>query len=146
MKTYNERIDSINSKVKAKRKQRAAIITASSVACVLLVLTVVCSLPILGGDVPSINAYKNDEYYPIIQKINAQYASDKHSIFEQLGNAVGNMPTDDNASRPTSPDTDAPTSPSPDVSEGSNGNNNKYEDNTLNQVDGVIEGDLLKRS
>lgn len=68
MKTYNERVNSINGKVQTKRKRLIKIWTASSVACVLLVLAIVCSLPILGEGVPNINAYKGDEYYPLIEK------------------------------------------------------------------------------
>ena len=88
MKTYNERINSINAKVKQKRKRRAAIWTAGSVACVLLVLTVVCSLPILGEGVPNVNAYKNDEYYKVIEKINSRYSDNRYSVFEQIGNTI----------------------------------------------------------
>lgn len=139
MKTYNERINSINAKVKQKRKRRAAIWTAGSVACVLLVLTVVCSLPILGEGVPNVNAYKNDEYYKVIEKINSRYSDNRYSVFEQIGNTInkGFGAT-------------APTDPAPGDSSNENDNSGssgeKYEETTNNQVDGVIEGDLLKRS
>ena len=142
MKTYNERINSINNKVNAKRKQRAVIISASSVACVLLVLTVVCSLPLLGDNVPNANAYKNDEYYPIIEKINALYSDNRYSIFDKFGDSISNMGGFGSAGE----DMSMPTSPMPDISQGDSSNSNKYEENTLNQVNGVIEGDLLKRS
>lgn len=139
MKTYNERINFINAKVKQKRKRRAAIWTAGSVACVLLVLTVVCSLPILGEGIPNVSAYKNDEYYKIIEKINSRHSDNRYSVFEQIGNTInkGFGAT-------------APTDPAPGDSSNENDNSGssgeKYEETTNNQVDGVIEGDLLKRS
>ena len=137
MKTYNERTQSIKNKVKAKRDRRLVIWTASSVACALLVLTVVCSLPILGTGVPNINAYKNDEYYPLIKKINSQIGDNKYSIFDKLSQGFGSK-DDGNVFEPSSPD----------VSEGDNSSSsgNKYEETTLNQVDGIVESDLLKRS
>lgn len=145
MKTSDERINSINNKVKTKRKQRTVIWTSTVCACLFLALTVVCSLPILGSDVPPINAYKGNEYYPLIQKINERYESDKHSIFQQWGDAINQWGAVGDASGVITPDVDAPSVTYPSTSEGDN-NSNKYEETTLNQVDGVIEGDLLKRS
>lgn len=136
MKTYSERITSINDKVRTKRKRRIKIWTTASVVCVLLVLTVVCSLPILGEGAPNINAYKGDEYYPLIKKINSNYGDNRYSIFEQLGDifnkGYGSM----------SPDDASPSAPSDE----NNSSGDKYEETTNNQVNGVIEGDLLKRS
>jgi len=128
MKTSDERTESIKNKVKIKRRNRSIIWTACSVACVFIALTVVCSLPILGEYAPDINAYKNDEYFPLIQKINERYQDNKISIFDKV--------TEDLDLEVT-----APTAPAPDGT-----GNSKYEETTLNQVDGVIEADLLKRS
>ena len=138
MKTYNERVNSINGKVQTKRKRLIKIWTASSVVCVLLVLAIVCSLPILGEGVPNINAYKGDEYYPLIEKINSGYSNNRYSIFSQIGNAFNKG---FGAMEPMDPPTDASTS-----EENNGSSDNKYEETTNNQVDGVTEGDLLKRS
>lgn len=143
MKTYNERTQSIKNKVRAKRDRRVVIWSASAAACVMLILVVVCSLPILGKDAPNVNAYKNDEYYPIIQKINSKYQSDKHSIFEQIGNGLEGA-IGDASMAPTSPGVSG-ASPE-DNNAGFADEDNKYEETTNNQVAGVIEGDLLKRS
>lgn len=135
MRTYNERIQAINDKVNSKRKHRAAAWAAGSVACVLLVLTVVCSLPILGENAPNVNAYKGDEYYPLIEKINALNSDTRYSIFDQIGDAINQG---FGATSPAPGDSSA--------AEDDNGSHNRYEETTLNQVDGITEGDLLKRS
>lgn len=144
MKTYNERVNSINGKVQTKRKRRIKIWTASSVACVLLVLTVVCSLPILGEGVPNVNVYKRDEYYPLIKKINENFSDNRYSIFSQIGTVLNkgygaNDSVDNSSTLLPMPDASSPE-------ENDGNSNNKYEETTNNQVDGVIEGDLLKRS
>lgn len=153
MKTSDERINSIKNKVNSRRRQRAIVWTSTVTACVLVALTVVCSLPILGNDVPPINTYVEDDYYPLIEKINERYTSNKYSIF-QLGTVVGNWGAVGDDAAVVQPEIAPPTSsvdstsPAPGVSEANNssGSSNKYEENTLNQVDGVKEGDLLKRS
>lgn len=136
MRTSDERIKSIKDKVRKKRDRRIVIWTAGSVACVFIVLAVVCSLPILGEGAPNVNAYKGDEYYPLIEKINSGYSDNRYSIFSQIGDAInkgyGAM------------DPVGPMEPSIEDNNGSSGN--KYEETTNNQVDGVTEGDLLKRS
>lgn len=141
MKSSKERIQNIKSKVKSKRDRRVVAWTAGSVACALVVLTVVCSLPLLGQGVPNPNAYKKDSYFPLIEKINACYHDDRYSIFDSIGNLGG-------ATSPAPPMDDG-SAVTPDSSEGApNGSSgsNKYEETTQNQVEGVIEGDVLKRS
>lgn len=141
MKTSNERTQSIKQKVTAKRRSRTIIFTSAATACVLIVATVICSLPILGAHAPSINTYKKDEYYPLIQKINARYDDDKYSIFESID---ANLGVGDATAIP--PVADAPTDDESSANNKQPENGNKYEETTLNQVEGVIEGDILKRS
>lgn len=137
MKTYNERTESIKVKVKNKRQKRTIIWTSAVTAGMLIALTVFCSLPIFGEGVPSINAYKGDSYFPIIQKINEHYQSDKHSIFDTIKDSFPIK----------SEGTGLPTAPAPgDSSQDNSSAGNRHEETTLNQVDGVAEGDLLKRS
>lgn len=161
MKNNQERISSINGKIKAKNKRRSIII--ASVACSLcFVFTLVCSLPILGQDAPSINAYKNDAYYPVIQKLNTvsngNYPS-KYSIFNALTWAISRKNTGDleglggmsGILHPTAypPFVDAETNTSQTPTQNptsSQDPSNSHEETTLNQVKGVAEGDLLKRS
>lgn len=145
MKTSNQRVQSIKNKVSTKLKRRAVIWSASVTVCALLVLTVICSLPILGQGAPNINAYKNDPYYPIIQKINDQYLDGRYSIFDKVGSSIG---TGDFVNEDLSPAPAAPGDPIADSSSNtsSNTSGNRYEETTLNQVEGVTEADLLKRS
>ncbi|MCM1194626.1 MAG: beta-propeller domain-containing protein [Firmicutes bacterium] len=146
MKNYTERTESIKEKVAVKRKRRAAWITATATLCVVAVLTAVCSLPIIGEDIPNINAYKDDVYYPLIEKLNGSlygYGNDKVSIFQQFGNMFqsGEASPLPDGSYVTGA---APSSPTD--SDASGAGDNSYEETTLNQVDGVTEADLLKRS
>ena len=148
MKTSDERVNSINKKVKAKRNRRAVIWTSTVCACVFVALTVVCSLPILGTGAPNINAYKNDEYYPLIQKINSRYENDKYSIFSKIGD-LGSVIFGGATSEPpmdSLPAADGTARPVPPTVSSSEQQGNGYEETTLNQVNGVTEGDLLKRS
>lgn len=116
--------------------------------CVFAIAITVCSVPIIGGsEVPGINAYKNDAYYPLISKIHGynHKPTPKTSLFAMAFESIGGFfkrgSTDDNLVA----DPEAPTSP--DMSEDKpSQSGDKYQETTLNQVDGVIEGDLLKRS
>lgn len=110
----------------------------------------------------SLQSYRGSEYYPVIEKIHELTKTKNEGTtyknnFEKwtsglLGGAIGDMaPT-----APTTPedagnddmwaagDSTAEAAPEvPDAGEDSNGN---YEETTDNQVEGVIEADLLKRS
>lgn len=158
MKNTQQRTESINNKVAGKLRARKAWITAVSLVCVFAIAITVCSVPIIGGsDVPNINAYKSDAYYPLISKINGYYykPTPKTSIFAMAFNAIGKFFFSFGATAPAPmPDMDGNMATSPDAAEHpttpgstevSNPSSN-YEETTLNQVNGVIEGDLLKRS
>ncbi len=107
--------------------------------------------------VPDISEYEDSEYFPIIEKINMlsavkpKYKNNFDKIISSFA-AVGgvfdnNVDMDINGSFDKVEDMYAPGSPSPDG--GSNGDtdsNGKYEETTDNQVQGVIEGDIIKRS
>lgn len=146
MKTCNERITAIKKKVNVKRKQRLTAFTASITACVIAAVALACTFPIwdINNNLPvnpPVDAYKNDAYYPLIQKI--------HQTQNQWMLSTDNVTSKPNqgaadSSAPTAPGvTDSETS-TPDTSNPND--TNKYEETTLNQVDGVIEGDILKRS
>lgn len=144
MKTNQERTESINRKVKSKLYRRKVWITCVSVVCVFAIAITVCSVPLLGGGgVPDINAYKNDAYYPLISKINAftYRPTPKMSVFQALA-AKFRTANDLSVPEDMLPVPDASDKPATDANEGGN----KYQETTLNQVDGVIEGDILKRS
>lgn len=141
MKTNQERIESISKKVQNKKSQRAIWISCLSAICVCVIVIGTCFGPSLGGELPGggeLPQYKNDDYYPLIAKIN-----DYKDRFKPLSD--GNVNED--MSRPDSPSATAPGEGETDNSGvASGGESNKYEETTLNQVNGVIEGDILKRS
>ena len=113
---------------------------------------------------PDISAHKGSEYYPIIEKLNAltvvakpKYKNNFDKIissFSAIGGAFdnnvdfdatapGDVPNVDFS--PEGSNGDIGNGSSPDGSNGSTGNGS-YEEITDNQVEGVIEGDIIKRS
>ena len=173
MRTYQERTDSILNKTKKeKRKRRLIRAVAVTTACAALVTA--CNLTLFLPYPPEesrIAPYENSEYYSVIRtvdKLTHEKATTKKykNNFEKwwsslkglfslkfdagMDGAVGggaNMMPDigdmDSAEQAPGAPNDAPTadneSQTPDGSD-------SYEEVTDNQVDGVIEGDLFKRT
>ena len=106
--------------------------------------------------VPDISQYEDSEYFPIIEKINMlsavkpKYKNNFDKIissFAAVGGAFdNNVDMDINCSFDKVEDMYAPSSPSPDGGTNGDSGNGKYEETTDNQVQGVIEGDIIKRS
>lgn len=172
MKTYRERTDAVIEKVEQykegrndtvinggrtlsiKRNRTVALWTTFAAAClaVVIALNLILFLPFpVGGD---ISAYKDSEYYGLISVVNGLTNKPKYkNNFEKWTAGSGAMKGDDatgdsvgGADRPglLPPDfieeDGVPTSPD------RNPGNGNYEENTNNQVSGVTEADLLKRS
>ena len=106
------------------------------------------------ASVPDISEYENSEYFPIIEKLNAlsvvkpKYKNNFDKIFSSLSAVGGAFDNNGDVDFDNSMSSGAPmppTSSSPDGS-GDYGENGTYEEITDNQVEGVIEGDLIKRS
>lgn len=158
---YIEEADPKNSKKKFNWRKFSVI--AASIAVVLTALNLWLFIP-YGSGAPDVSQYADSEYYPLIQKLNEYYylqTYDEHAPknnFEMLsamlhdwtafGDVLNNGGLDysgglDNfggapvvtgnaeAVRPGSPTTDSVQ---------------QYEEVTDNQVEGVIEADLMKRS
>ncbi|MGN1039868.1 MAG: beta-propeller domain-containing protein [Candidatus Fimimonas sp.] len=122
MKSYEERTSSIQNRAKRKQSRRNAFVSVA--ACVCVAVFVLCAVLIPQSPiVPNINAYKNSEYFAVIQKL-----YDYNYVFWKNED---NMTSDNGAE--AAPDADAPT-------------NAPFEETTLNQVEGVAEGDILKRT
>lgn len=165
MKTTQERINDIERKIeseKAKRRRRNRILLSlsSCAAALVLVLSLVLFLPF---PTQSVTQYKNSEYYSLIckledmrpqsqkqyknnfEKLMASLQSMKNGTSGDLNLGINSIPptsdVDWSATAPGSPET--PDSPgSSDESSGGG----KYEEVTNHQVDGVTEGDLVKRT
>ncbi|MDE6201687.1 MAG: beta-propeller domain-containing protein [Clostridiales bacterium] len=142
MKTYKERTQSILQKaeVQKRKKRRITLISVlSSVAAVLLAFNLVLFVPYTVGDV-DITKYSSSEYYDIIQQLyGLTYSPRKTNNFKEWFGDVfkaGSAPINWGlaTARPgASVDMSAPSG-------------NSYQETTLNQTDGVTEGDLFKRS
>lgn len=145
MRSTQERTNNVEQKLNRERAQRSrrkkiAISISSCAAAVVLILSLVLFLPF---PTQNIAKYKDNEYYPIICKLDdinkksrvyknnfeifADSVKDFFGSFGGFGSAKG----DDIAPGTT----EDPTAPS-----------ESYEEVTNNQTNGVIEGDLFKRS
>lgn len=158
MKTYDERTQDILKKADAekgriRRRRKALLIGLSSAAAVILALNLTLFVPYTVGGY-DLSDYQSSEYYPLMQAIGKiAYAKQRTNNFEQWGlksllTPVGDV--DMGAEAPPTSEGNAGSAASPDPvggeSGGSSSGNGTYDEVTDNQVAGVIEGDLFKRS
>lgn len=141
MKTYKERTADILNRAETQRKKKKKIklISVCTVfLCAIIGLNLFLFIP-YSTALPSVSAYKDSEYYPLIQQINAltyrppRYKNNFEAIFGGLfsGAKGGNDMSAEGGTNMT-----------PGQSEPENG----YVEVTNNQEEGVIEGDLFKRT
>ncbi len=172
MKTYKQRTDSILQKAKTKqRKRKAALvgIGAAGISVAATVLGLVLFLP-YNTAAPSVAQYKDSDYYNVIKRLNEiTYEAPRYkNNFEKWTASLGGLfslkdmvmggdmavaPEDMNSDTEMAPGAiDKPTAGAPTTDNdaaGGSGNDNstgEYEETTDNQVQGVIEADLLKRT
>ncbi len=148
MKTYRERADDIQAKIKAKRKHkiRAWVGGIASACAIVLALNLVLFVPYTVGGPPDLSLYRDSEYYAVMEKISPLVFTQKHSTcnFNEwakrsvLLNAI--MPE---FSPGGTAGTDLDMSASPDAPAASD---DTYVEVTDNQTAGMVEGDLFKRS
>ena len=139
MKTYNERMEDILQKTEEKHRQRTIVKRASVLSCFcagLIALNLVLFLP-FSTRMPSVEKYKDSEYYGVIQTINQMtYKPPKYkNNFQKWtsGLAKFGAAMDENMAAPEN------------SASGLTGGNG-YVETTDNQVSGVVEGDLFKRT
>lgn len=158
MKTYNERTNDIlnkRNKEKARRKKIKKTAVFSTLAACMVAFACVLFVP-FSTKIPSVAQYKNSEYYAVIKGLNAatyeppeyknnfeKWSNGVAEFFDSISGSKGGMASDMMGSAPptASPDFDDGTA----VPESPSGGN-RYEETTDNQVLGVKEGDLFKRS
>ena len=128
----------------SRARKRAWITIAAAAACFGIILGSVGISHLFrrGNEPESIEPYEENEYYPLMQKLQAfkdtyatdgvMYASDV-SLFARVFSNLA--PTKNDVAEESTDDGDTLTTGS-----------QTYEEATDNQVDGVIEGDLIKRS
>ncbi len=142
MKTYSERAKSIENKIaagKVRRKNtRIAAITCTALA--VLVIGLVLFIP-YDTSAPDVSMYADSPYYSLIQRINeATYQKPRFkNNFEMLAAGLVRITVDS-----VSSDKGNMMPGSAEIA--NNGNALSYQEVTDNQVAGVIEGDLFKRS
>lgn len=150
MKTYDERMEEIMAKVdhEKKRIRRRRAILGGSICAVLAVLIAALFVP-YSTDPPSVSMYKDSPYYHVIQRLNeATYQSPKYeNAFDELTSQLSN--TKDvmtGMMNGSSADADAVPGDGWYAEEEVPEYGGNYEEVTDNQVAGVIEADLFKRS
>lgn len=155
MKNYDEYLDHIRSKAKNIKKRRR--IAAS--CALMLVLTLALTLFVPYRDqLPNVDRYQNSPYYKLIPGINkVTYQPPAHkNNYEWLVDALsfrkyapgdvwvnGDVAFD---SPMAAPEADGSVSLNYGASTVLGGNEQKYDEVTDNQVQGVLESDLFKRS
>lgn len=139
MKTYDERTQDVLTRAEKKRIKRNRLIAGTAIT--------LCTALVVGGNLAlfmpfsnnrqNLNAYKDSEYYSLMTRLDEltyrepQYKNNFEMLLDSFLPKYGAAPGIDF-------DADAPAS-------GESGAES-YEEVTLNQTDGVIEGDLFKRS
>lgn len=147
MKDFDAHIQRIHAKAQKIKRRRAIIASTGVVMICALMLTLF--LP-YNRELPSVKKYENSPYYDLIDDLNkATYQPPKHkNNYEFLKTMLGGMTLTKDM-----PSTELVTgmgtgllygSAAPEMSDTSNGQ--QYTEVTDNQVAGVIEGDLFKRS
>lgn len=138
MRTYRERTERIRAKAKVLRAKKARLIAISSAACLLAAIVtfnLVLFVPYSVGGV-NIAKYADSEYYPLIRTLSGlTYNKYNTNNFEEwFGGmfALGGAPGKDVMESPAAGEGD--------------GDGQNYAEVTNNQVAGVVEGDLFKRS
>ncbi len=146
MKNFEERMESIRNKSNTRKKARQRK-TAIALSCAgVFVLALILSLFVpYSTALPSIRKYANSPYYAVIEKLNAYtykgpaYKNRFEALMGRL-NALGSSAFQKNEwvyapGDNMIPETDASVN-----------NSGSYVEVTDNQVEGVIEGDVFKRS
>lgn len=130
MKSYDEQTDRIRAKLSAKRRQRRRIITStvSMICCLVLIVGVFLITPPTDTTSPA----SPTTPAPIVKPLGQDYSSLLKVLDSmELGNTYGDLPETDVALPEGVPDT---------------GNDKPNTEITDNQVAGVTEADIIKRS
>ena len=154
MRNSKERVERILDKAKVERSRRkikaTRFIALGCVLALILALNLTLFVPYTTGGY-NISKYKGSEYYDLMDTIgNLTYGKYKTNNFREWGlaeKAKGSFAEAPGVDRePSQGAQSAPESPSPDGSSDPSTSAPSYEEVTNNQVNGVIEGDLFKRS
>lgn len=153
MKTYSERTASILEKAKTKRRKRNTILAGigGTLGIAVICLGVVLFTP-YSTTPPSVEQYAASDYYSIIKKINTLTYHEPvyKNAFEEYvvgGIKIQISGTMEDIDMEMAPEMDGFLSGTANSEANMNSSTGeKYEEVTDNQVEGVIEGDIIKRS
>ncbi len=157
MKTLNERMQSIREKGEVgRKKQRVRRIIASSVSGILVMSLLLVLFVPYSTALPDVSRYADSPYYHVIEGINkATYQPPrfKNNFEYLLSNGVRYAVGDDMMNSAVAEGTVntgigslPPMAMPEEVPPTGNKNENAYQEVTDNQVEGVIEADLFKRT
>ncbi|MBR2024490.1 MAG: beta-propeller domain-containing protein [Clostridia bacterium] len=155
-------INEANPENKKKKKKINWLRFGTLAACICLMVTALNLFLFLPfkTTVPDVSQYEDSEYFPIIEKINAlsavkpKYKNNFDKILSSLSAVGGAFDNKVDADMGISgvdknESVDGVTPPSDSFTDGDvedSEENGKYEEITDNQVEGVTEGDIIKRS
>lgn len=146
MRTFDERRNSVEAYTgKIKRTRRRNVALATSICLAVAILAAVLFVP-YSTTPPDVSMYAGSDYYNLIQRLNEatyqkpRYKNNFEALVDNLdfGLRKGGLMMD--GAMPMAPG----NAPNYELSGGETSDN--YEEVTDNQVEGVIEADLLKRS
>lgn len=121
-------------------------------ACLALVITIPCGVYLFtpfNVTPPDVSDYSDSPYYPIIERLNEfsyerpRYKNNFEALADKLGGGMEDLLTGAMGAAPNAGPAPAPPT---DANDGIEGEAGEYVEVTDNQVAGVIEADLIKRS
>ena len=145
MKTYEERMQSVQGKLKKKQIQRRALMATAGMLCICIIVGLV--LPHLKDD-NDIQMYADNEYFKVIEAINRDFPNrDEKDFWWSWITEEDTLVNSDRmeAMTPVEPVPEAPGE-APDYSLNGDIDDNSSVEITDNQVAGVLEADIIKRS
>ncbi len=131
-----------------KPHRRAWITVAATAACFGIVLGSFGIYRLANRDTNDIEKYRDSEYYPLMQRLEGVPLSSKYALYSAADGNGGNGFFDKLFGGFGKKDA-APEAADPgdgDMLSGTADGTQSYEETTDNQVEGVIEGDIMKRS
>lgn len=141
MKTFDERTDQVMQKIDTaiqKKRKRNRIITAATASLLLVIIVAAVLFVPYEWMTPSVREYADSGYYSLIKNLNRnKYRNENHISAATPKNNFEYLLAIWNYEEPYGVGVDLMENVS---------NAGKYVENTDNQVQGVIEGDLVKRT
>lgn len=150
MKTYRQQTESIFKKAKQRKRKKRAIVLGVC-ATMLGAFALVLFMPYTNQYHTDLEGYRNSEYYSVMEKIdevkrqNRRVSTYKNNFEKWTSTLFGAFARGDNMA-PSDTENGEVAGDLNTGASGSSGSSGEYRETTDNQVEGVVEGDLLKRT